>query len=215
MPRLQSIDIDPVDVDADGIAQSQTPSGAGNFTLNGALTSGGVYTSADGAARQLSFTSASNESGDTYTVTGTDADGRAQTEAVTGPNATTVESSKYFLTVTQIATSGAATGAITIGVVDELASKTIRLNRHSSTGALLHLDVTGTISCTAQVALVDPDDYTDQEAIPWVSTQDTDLVTASADAVGNLDIHAACFRLLIDSFSSGAEVQAYLSQGYQ
>lgn len=216
MPRLQTIDIDPVDVDADGIAASQTPSGAGNFTLDGALTSGGVYTSADGGARQISFTSASDESGDTYTITGTDADGRAQTETVTGPNATTAESTKYWLTITQIATSGAATGAITIGVVDELVSKTIRLNRHATTGALLHVDVTGTITYTAQVSLVNPDDYTDQEAIPWVSTQDTDLVaTADTDAIGNLDIHAACFRLVVVSFSSGAEVQAYLSQGYK
>lgn len=215
MPRLQTIDIDPVDVDTDGVAASQTPSGAGNFTLDGALTSGGVYTSADGGARQLSFTSAANESGDTYTITGTDADGRAQTETVTGPNATTVESLKYWLTVTQIATSGAASAAITIGVVDELASKTIRLNRHSTTGALCHIDVTGTIDVTAQVALVNPDDYTDQNAIPWIATQDTDLVGATADALGSLDTHAACFRLLVNSFSSGAEVQVYLSQGYQ
>lgn len=218
MPRLQKIDIDPVDVDTDGIAQSQTPSGAGNFTLNGALTSGGVYTSADGGARQLSFTGGSDESGDTYTITGTDADGRAQTESLSGPNATTVESSKYFLTVTQIATDGAATGALTIGVVDELASKTIRLNRHSTTGALLQLVTSSTaIDVTAQVTLVDPDDYTDQEAIPWIATQDTDLVgaTQAAHAIGSLDVHAAAFRLIVNSFTNGAEVQAYISQGYK
>lgn len=102
--------------DPDGIATSQTPAGAGNFTLDGALTSGGTYTADTTNARQLSFTSASNESGDTYTITGTDADGNADTENVTGPNATTVYSTKAWRTVTQIATNGAATGAITIGV---------------------------------------------------------------------------------------------------
>jgi hypothetical protein len=105
--------------DADGIATSQTPGAAGNFTLDGALTAGGAYTPTTGA-RQISFTSASNESGDTYTITGTDVYGDADTEAITGPNATTVYSTKSWLTITQIATDGAATGAITIGVTGKV-----------------------------------------------------------------------------------------------
>jgi hypothetical protein len=215
MPRLLNIDIDPVDVDADGIAASQTPSGAGDFTLDGALTSGGTYTSADGAARNVSFTSGSVETGDTYTITGTDADGNAQTEAVTGPNATTVYSTKYFLTVTQIATDGAATGAITIGVGEDLSSKTVVLNRHASTGALLHFDVTGTINVTVQVGGFRPADFANQGAMPWMDSQDTDLVGATANAIGNLDTHSTACRVLVNSFSSGAEVQAYISQGYK
>lgn len=221
MPRLQTIDIDPVDVDTDGIAASQTPAAGGvqNLTLGGALTSGGVYTSADGGARQLVITAAANESARTFTVTGTDADGKAQTEAIAGPNATTVESTKYFLTVTQISTDDDTAGAITVGTVDELASKTIKLNRHATTGALLQLMTANgaNINVTAQVALADPDDYTDQEAIPWISTQDTDLVAATqaANAIGSLDVHAVAFRLIVNSYSTGAEVQAYISQGYQ
>ena len=213
MPRLQKIDIDPVAVDADGICASQTPSGAGNLLINGALTTGGVYTSADGGSRQMSFTSASNESGDTYTVTGTDADGRAQTEAVTGPNATTVESSKYWLTVTQIATDGAATGALTFGVVDELVSKTIVLNRHSGYGALCQLDVSGTLDFSIQITVDNPQVVaSDQESIPWIAPQDTDLTTTTADTVGNLDVGATAVRLVVNSFSSGAEIQMYISQ---
>lgn len=210
MSRTKKFDIDPVDVDADGVCASQTPGGAGNLTINGALTSGGVYTSSDGGARQLSFTSASDESGDTYTVTGTDADGKAQTETVTGPNATTVESAKYFLTVTQIATSGAATGALTVGVVDELASATYRLDSLASAPALGQLDVTGTIDVTVQVSLADPTDtFADQNAIPWISS--TNLAGKTADAIGALDHGATMARVLVNSFSSGAEVQAYIS----
>ena len=221
MPRLQMIDIDPVDVDTDGIAASQTPAAGGtqNLTLGGALTSGGVYTSADGGARQLVITAAANDSARTFTVTGTDADGKAQTEAIAGPNATTAESTKYFLTVTQIAVDDDTAGAITVGTVDELASKTIKLNRHATTGAVLQLMTANgaNIDVTAQVTLVDPDGYTDQEAVPWIATQDTDLVgaTQAANAIGSLDVHAAAFRLIVNSYSTTAEVQAYISQGYK
>ena len=213
MPRLHKIDIDPVAVDADGICASQTPSGAGNLLLNGALTSGGVYTSADGGARQMSFTSASDETGDTYTVTGTDADGRAQTEAVTGPSSTTVESTKYFLTVTQIATSGAATGALTFGVVDELVSRTIVLNRHSGYGALCQLNITGTLDFSVEMTADDPQVVaTDQESIPWIAPQFANFTTTTADTVGHLDAMTTAVRLKINSFSSGAEIQMYISQ---
>ena len=49
---------DAVAADPDGLAQSQTPSGAGNLTLNGALTSGGVGTFV--SSRQITITSAGN-----------------------------------------------------------------------------------------------------------------------------------------------------------
>ena len=51
----------------------------------------------------VTLTSTGNISGVTFTVTGTDASGAAQTEDITGPNNNTVTGSKKFLTVTQIA----------------------------------------------------------------------------------------------------------------
>jgi len=213
MPRISTIDLDPVDVDADGIAQAQTPGGAGNFTLNGDLISGGVFTSSDGGARQLLFTTVDNESGDTYTITGTDADGRAQTETVTGPNATTGESTKYFLTVTQIATSGAATDTVAIGTVDEMSSRTFPLNRHADTGALIHMNVTGTIDWTVQITGQDiQQSFTDQEAIAWVAPNAAIFTTTATDAISTLEAGATAMRVLVNSHSSGGEVQAHISQ---
>lgn len=105
--------------DDDSVATTQTPGGAGNFTLDGAFTSGGVFDAdnwfANTGPRQISFTSDGDESGDSYTITGTDQEGNADTEVVTGPNATTVNSTKSWQTITQIATDGAGTGNITIG----------------------------------------------------------------------------------------------------
>ena len=123
---------EPTAADTDGICASQTTSAAANMTLNGALCAtingNSVYApsvsstaaTADGAwARKIGITSDGNDSGITFTITGTDVDGKALSETVTGPNSTTVYSTNStaanFKTVTKIATSAATTGNITIG----------------------------------------------------------------------------------------------------
>jgi hypothetical protein len=219
MPRLQTIDIDPVDVDADGIATAQTPAagGAQNLTLDGALSSGGSYTSGDGAGRQISVTAAANDSARTLTITGTDSDGNAQTETMTGAelNITTTESAKYWNTVTQVSVDDDTAGNISVGTVDELASRTMSLNRHASTGALFHFNVTGTIDVTVQVGAFSPTGFATQADMPWMDSNTAALVNATANQLNSIETHATAFRLLVNSYSSGAEVQVYLSQGFK
>ena len=123
---------EPTAADTDGICASQTTSAAANLTLNGALTAtingnsvyapsvSGTAATADGAwARKIGITSDGNDSGITFTITGTDVNGKALSETVTGPNSTTVYSTMStaanFKTVTKIATSAATTGNITVG----------------------------------------------------------------------------------------------------
>ena len=123
---------EPTAADTNGICTSQTTSAAANLTLNGALCAtingnsvyapsvSGTAATADGAwARKIGITSDGNDSGITFTITGTDVDGKALSETVTGPNSTTVYSTNStaanFKTVTKIATSAATTGNITIG----------------------------------------------------------------------------------------------------
>ena len=124
---------EPAAADTDGICASQTTSAAANLTLNGALcitvNGNSIYapalgsvlaTTADGAwARKIGITSSGNDSGITFTVTGTDVDGKALSETITGPNAGTVyttnSTAANFKSVTKIATSGATTGNITVG----------------------------------------------------------------------------------------------------
>ena len=101
-------------LDADGVCTSQTPASAGNLTINGAQASGGVASFT--AARQITIASSSDISNRTFTITGTDAAGNAQVETITGPNNATVTTTGYFKTITQIAISGAAAGALTVGM---------------------------------------------------------------------------------------------------
>jgi len=103
--------------DRNGIGAAQTPAGAGSFTLNGALVSGGIGIMDD--PRRVTFYSDADESGDTYTIVGTDRYGNALTETVTGPNTTTVYSSYNYKTVTSVTTSGAGDGNIEIGSGDK------------------------------------------------------------------------------------------------
>ena len=101
-------------LDADGISVAATLSGSGNLTLGGALTSGGSATFDSG--RVVTLLSAGDDSGDTFTVTGTDVNGDAQTEEITGANAGTATGTKYFKTVTQISTDGASAGNVSAGI---------------------------------------------------------------------------------------------------
>jgi len=113
-----AITTDVVANDRDGVATAQTPSGAGNLTIDGTLADSGSVNFTTSAAEQprlVTFYAAADESGVEFTITGTDDLGLAQTETVTGPNATTVSSTKYFNTITQIAVDGATTGDVEVG----------------------------------------------------------------------------------------------------
>lgn len=105
---------------ANSIALVQLAGGAGNFTLNGALVSGGVATL--DVPRAVSLTVATTDhSARTFTITGTDEYGVALKENIAGPNNNTVNGKKAFKTVTQVAVDGAiATNGVSVGTADVL-----------------------------------------------------------------------------------------------
>ena len=112
--------------DADGLVTSTDIGAAGDYTINGALKDSNDL---NGVIHIVS--AAADESGSTFTITGTDYDGNVQTETLVGPAANTLEvsGSKVFKTVTNINVDANA-GAVTIGVhatgddVDSLVTST-------------------------------------------------------------------------------------------
>jgi hypothetical protein len=105
--------------DPNGVCAAVTTTAAGNLTIGGALATGGVATLT--TPRNVSITSTANESGDTFTITGTDVYGEAVTEDIAGPNATIARGKKAFKTITQVAVDGALTStAIDVGTDDSL-----------------------------------------------------------------------------------------------
>lgn len=93
-----------------GVATTQTPSGSGNLTL----TSTTVALPNTGQRPQI--VTLANLSNRTFTFTGTEyGTNRPMTYAMTGPNATTGIAGVSFGTLTDVAISGAAAGALTVG----------------------------------------------------------------------------------------------------
>lgn len=104
-PIQQTLNIETAD--PNGVVTAETPVNNVALTLDGAYTSGGVATFPFPTA--VTFTSISNLSTVTFTVIGTDANNVYQTEAIVGPNNTTVTGTKTFKTVTSIAVATVTT----------------------------------------------------------------------------------------------------------
>ena len=68
-----------------------------------------------GNYKQVSIKSSGDDSGVTFTITGTNYWNNAQTDTVTGGNNSVVTSTKYFKTVSKIEASGATDGVVTSG----------------------------------------------------------------------------------------------------
>ena len=142
--KAKYIAADTTAADADGVCQSQTPSAGGEqaLTINGALSSGGVATFV--AARLITIASASDDSARTFTVTGTDVNGNAQSETIAGP-ATTVTGTLYFRTVTEVLVDENTAGAITVGMANN-SLDVVYAGRARVRGVyLIHTGTAGTI----------------------------------------------------------------------
>lgn len=168
----------------------------------------------DSLAHQIGVASTSNISTVVFTITGTDADGVALTETVTGVNNSTVETTGYFLTVSSItisATLGAAT--VDIGWMDEFVTPTIPLNTYVDR-ATFRVGVTGTINYTVQKTLSDIRTRATDGAFDWSDIEDPagliDLssVTASKDWVEQPCPTA--IRLKANSYSTGAVLDLWI-----
>lgn len=204
--RQKIIHIDPDNVDADGISVAAAVVAAGNLTLGGALTSGGVFTG--DYPRQIGIASTGVDTARTFTVTGTDPNGVAQTEDITGVNAATVESTKYFKTITSIAADAACAGNISVGTVDEFVTNVIPLKRNNNAPTVSLEGVTGTINVSVEQTFSNVFDPTN---INYVACH-ADLTNATADDNEDLDVNATGVRLVCNSYTNTAELKMIILQ---
>lgn len=105
---------------ANNICLSQSAAGAANLTLNGSLAQTPATTTfAELGGQQVVIVSAANDSGITFTVTGTVASVSGPpivvSEVVTGTNTSRSCTKTFFQRVTQVATSNATAGNVTVG----------------------------------------------------------------------------------------------------
>lgn len=204
--RPKSFDFDPANASLTGFLSNAT---GATWTLT-------ATSSGDDLAHQVSIRNdtANDHSAKTAILTGTDSDGRAQTETVSLPaGSATVESTKYFLTLTTVVPS-ATIGADTmdIGWVDEFASKTIPLDHHAYNAATVQVTVTGTINFDVETTTEDPfGSITDQSTLDWLN--DANFTGKTDSLVGILAVTGArAMRFVVNSYTDTAELQAYLTQ---
>lgn len=159
--------------DADGISLSQTPAGAGNLTITGALASGGVATlCGEGLERQVLITCAGADAGRTFTIYGTNGSGGHISEAVAGSNGSTTASTTNFRTVTRVAVDAATAGAVTVGTNGVGASVWQTMNIHAQPANIVAaVVVSGTVDYTLQYTYDNPNARDAQNAqvqpTPW------------------------------------------------
>jgi hypothetical protein len=219
--RPRTFDVDPPDVDVDGIAEAQTTAGAADLILNGALCDlgtagrfdiGDSYSSGVGGV-QLVFDSAGDINTVVFTITGKDADGKPQTETVTGVTTTEVETTKYWSQVTRIAADSEVTSNVTVGTVDEVVGRAYVLDYVRSPQATIAVNVTGTIDYSVEQTFDPPQqaDFDLQQEASWYPISD-DLTGETVDRVGAAASGATAVRLKVNSYSSGAEIQMTVTQ---
>ena len=207
--RPKELDIDPANANLTGYLSNAQ--GAGPWTMT-------TTSSGDGLAHQVSIRNdaAVDYSGQTFTLVGTDADGRPQSDVVTGPNVSaTVESAKYFKTLLTSTASGAGTGTDTFdyGWVDEVASQTIPLNHLAGVPPTIEVNLTGTAGYDIEVSMRNPwglvYNTDDQEDLAWVN--DANWTAKSADLIDDLALAGfRSMRVVINSYTDTAEMQVYI-----
>jgi len=101
-------------LDADGISAAAAVGNNAALTIGGALADGGSVTNVGG--RIVTILSAGNDAAISFTVVGTDVNGDAQTESITGANAGTATGTKYFRTIASITAVGDPAGNVSAGV---------------------------------------------------------------------------------------------------
>ena len=189
--------------DADGIAQAQNP--ASTFTLNGALVSGGVAQL--GAPRRVLITTTDDETGVTFTVTGTNRAGDVLSEDLAGVNNTTTYTALDFFTVTSVTNSTTLTGNVTIGTNGVGGSPWVMLDPWALPAVAVQLNVSGTVNYTLQQSLDDPNDPTNPTtaaSMTWIDSADTAVVAATTAQQTNYAFTPRYVRVLLNSGAGSA-----------
>lgn len=191
---------------ANNIALSQSP-GAAAFTLNGASVTSGVATidtydasTNSETGRKVIITSAGNNSGINFLVTGTNSSGNLVTDTITGTSGTAAQSNLDFVTVTQVIGSAAVTGAVTVGTNGVAASRWMTWNYMITPPMNLSYQVelvSGAVNYTVQYTYDDPNNLPTGSSYPLAVNVAAGALAATAD--GNIATPIVATRVLINS----------------
>lgn len=191
----------------------------------GAITVGHSGVATFDIARRVIITSAGNDSGITFTVSGTDWAGNPRSETVTGANAGIASSVLDYLTVTSVLTSGAVASTAIVGTNGVAGSPWVRFDDYAANSQVaLQCTASGTVNYTVQQTMEDPGLVTNPTApntyrwtepgITWVDSGDSAVVGATATKMSSFAFAPVFSRVVLNSGSGTVTAtfrQAYLN----
>jgi len=193
-------------IDTDGIVEDATGDLDGvELTLIATSPGGGVD------AAQMAFVASGDISSATFDIVGKDADGRTQSETVTGVTTSPVETTKYYSEITSITgNDDISSETLDVGFVDECVSETIELD--PGKGFAIHQDESGTLELDVQLAMGPVRFGKDQEDIDWQlhDAQLDDFLDTERFVIASGYTAA---RLKVNSYSAGASFEVIINQG--
>lgn len=195
-------------IDADGICASQTPAGAGNLILNGALTringeSGKRDWLAD-VPRVVAITSAADDTGKNFTITGENSLGTATTETKAGVNGGAQTFATVWKRINNIAVDAATAGAVTVGTTATVQTQAVPVDIMSNPIDIgIKVDVADTPTVTYSVQHTADNIFDPSATITWT---DNDTLTGivSTDGDANYVAGITATRCSMTSFTAGS-----------
>lgn len=204
---------------------------AGAVVLNGSLvttiTTGNTYS---GSAitvtvatldkpRRVLFTSAGNDSGITFTITGTDWNNNPVSEVLTGANATSVYTLYDYKTVTSVVASGASAGNVSIGTNGVASSRPVFLDTFADSSTYIQTDTGGSSAITYSIQLsgdnpnnaqlgMGSDTYANAR---WINSGTAALVNATSSQNANQAGIPNMIRCLVSNAGSNTTASVHVN----
>lgn len=185
----------------------------------GAITVGHYGTATLDVARQVIITSGGNDTGVTFTLSGTDWAGTLITEPLTGASGAAATSVLNYKTITSISSSAAVATTVTIGTNGVAASPWVMFDPHAATSPIsIQCSVSGTVNATVQQTLDNPTGlgnlniYGRPDLVTWVSHPDSSLVGFTGTVQGNYAYQPAFARVLLNS-GTGTVTATFIQAG--
>lgn len=186
----------------------------------GAITVGAAGIATLDVARRIIATSGGNDTGITFTLTGTDWANTPIGETFTGASGAAASSVLSYKTVTSVLTSGAVATTVIIGTNTVADSPWVEFDSYATVGPI---SIQGTPSsaganATVQQTLDNPTSignptlYNRPDLVTWVNHPDTALVAFTSTVQGNYAYQPAFAKVVLNS-GSGAATVTFIQAG--
>lgn len=160
--------------------------------------------------RRIIITSGGNDTGITFTLSGTDGTGSPISEVITGASGAAASSVLSYKTVTSILTSAAAATTVIVGTNTVADSPWLRFDDFAAnTQVSIQCTVSGTVNYTVSQTLEDPNFVTNTvmpntfmwtpATVTWLNHPDAALVGATATKQGNYGYAPLFARVTLNS----------------